>query len=109
MSRSIQPVIEAFLKGNNKKISNTESLDNRLYLFGNCIAKIDLNGDLWISDGGYNHTVTTQDRLNMLGGGIRMKKGQFYKNGVIWDGSWIKLGETPTPPIIITERTSVFN
>lgn len=94
MSKSIQPVIDAFFKFKNKKISNTESKYPSLYLFGNKIAEW-RGGYLWISDGGYKHTITTQDRLNMLGAKITFIKGQFYKNGVKWSGKWIKLEETP--------------
>jgi len=39
MSKSIEPVIEAFWKGKSKKVSNTETDGSYLYLFGNCIAK----------------------------------------------------------------------
>jgi len=52
MSRSIQPVIDAFLKGKPKKISNTETDGSYLWLFGNCIAKKGVDG-VFISNGGY--------------------------------------------------------
>lgn len=94
MSKSIRPVIDAFWKGKPKKISNTETDGSNLWLFGNCIAKKAVDG-VFISDGGYKHTKTTQDRLNMLGAGITFIKGQFYVKGIKWNGNWQKLGETP--------------
>ena len=94
MSKSIKPVIDAFLEGKAKKVSNTETDGSNLYLFGNCIAKKGIDG-IFISNGGYKATRTTQDRLNMLGANISRKKTQFYKNNVEWDGSWILLNGTP--------------
>lgn len=94
MSKSIEPVIEAFWKGKSKKVSNTETDGSYLYLFGNCIAKKETDG-VYISAGGYKPTITTQDRLNMLGAGITFIKGQFYVKSVKWDGKWLKLGTLP--------------
>ena len=77
MAKSVQPVIEAFLNGKNKKINNTEANNGKLYLFGNMIAKIDLKvGKIMITTCGWN-TPTTRDRLNMLPGiWISSKKEQ---------------------------------
>jgi hypothetical protein len=94
MAKSIQPVIDAFWKGKSKKVSNTETDGSNLWLFNNKIAKKGINS-VFISDGGYDHTVTTQNRLNMLGAEVTFRKGQFYIKGVKWKGDWIKLGETP--------------
>jgi len=96
MSKSIIPVIQTFLKGiaQSKRITNTETDGIHLWLFGNKIAEW-RGHEIYISDGGYRHSVTTQDRLNMLGAGITLKKGQFYKNGVLWSGQWIKLDSIP--------------
>ena len=106
MASSIKPVIKAFLQGKPKKVSNTETDGSNLYLFGNCIAKKGADG-IFISDGGYKHTATTQDRLNMLGARITLSKKQFYKNGKLWDGSWIRLEETPEIQEIKQERKSL--
>ena len=105
MSKSIEPVIKAFWEGKPKKISNTETNGSELWLFGNKIAKKDAGG-VFISAGGYKPTITTQDRLNMLGANIQLKKKQFYIKGVKWDGSWIKLSEKP---IEIKEKQSLFD
>lgn len=107
MSKSIQPVIDAFLKGKSKKISNTETDGSYLYLFNNCIAKKGVDG-IFISDGGYKHTVTTQDRLNMLGACVTFKKGQFYIKGIKWNGDWLKLDEIPVNKEIKVNK-SLFN
>lgn len=105
MSKSIEPVINAFLTGKSKKISNTETNGSELWLFGNKIAKKGVDG-IFISDGGYAHTSTTQDRLNMLGAKISLKKRQFYKDGVKWNGSWINIKDAPI--IKKEEKTSLF-
>lgn len=94
MAKSIEPVIDAFWKRKSKKVSNTETDGESLFLFHNCIAR-HINGKVEISAGGYKPTATTQDRLNMLGAEVIFRKGQFYIKGVKWDGDWIKLGETP--------------
>lgn len=92
MAKSIEPVIKAFYEGKSKKVSNTYTDGKRLYLFGNCIAEKRSDG-IYMSNGGYFPTRTTQDRLNMLGAEIAKKKSKFYIKGIEWDGNWIKLGE----------------
>lgn len=94
MSRYTNPVLEAFKRGRRKKITNTESTGEYLYLFGNAIARWN-KGIIEISDGGYKHTVTTRDRLNILGAKIILKQEQFYKNDVKWNGKWINIDEEP--------------
>lgn len=61
-----------------------------LFLFGNLIAVYYDNGDLEITNAGWA-TNTTKNRLNALGANITQKKGQWYLNGELWDGSWAKL------------------
>lgn len=100
MAKSIKPVIKAFLEGKPKKVSNTETDGSNLYLFGNCIAKKGTDG-IFISNGGYidkkGHicSATTKDRLSMLGARISQVNHKTFLNGVLWDGDWQKLGETP--------------
>lgn len=55
--------IKAFLNGKNTAISNTMVADNKLYLFGNCIAKIE-EGKLFVRI--YYNSTTTRERLNGL-------------------------------------------
>ncbi len=96
----IQPVINAFLKGKPKKITNTETDGNNLYLFGNCIAKKGTDG-IFISNGGYvdkkGHicSATTRDRLSLLGARIQQVNHKIYLNEKLWNGEWIKLGNSP--------------
>lgn len=78
MSKSHRPVIDAFLENRKKKITNTETDGESLYLFGNRIAWWDEQNCLWITTSGYN-TNTTRDRLNMLPDvWVRTSKGQLY-------------------------------
>lgn len=64
-----------------------ESGTTFLMLFGSDIA-IKENGVLKITNAGWQ-TKTTMERLNALPGvRIQQKKGVWYLNGEIWDGSW---------------------
>ena len=83
---------------NNKKlnINNTrvEIVDGKphMYLYGNCIAKKDENGDLLINHCGWE-TSTTQSRLNALPGvNIRSLKGNFVLNNIhVMQNGWINV------------------
>ena len=57
-----EKAIKSLLNGKNACISNTTVADNRLYLFGNCIAKIE-DGKLFVRMCGWN-TPVTRERLN---------------------------------------------
>lgn len=110
MANSVKLVIDAFLQGKPKKVSNTETDGSNLYLFGNCIAKKGIDG-IFISNGGYidkkGHicSATTKDRLSMLGAKISQVKGKIFLNGVLWNGDWIKLGNTPKQEIKQQKQT----
>ena len=71
----------AFENNENKTLSNTEVKDNKMYLWGNCIAKKE-NGKTYINMCGYN-TNTTRERLNGLSG-VNIKSKDFtpYLNGI---------------------------
>ena len=59
-------------------------------LHGNLIAK-KINGELFITDAGWD-TMTTKERLNGLPGvQITQKKSIWYLNGEQWDGEMIKI------------------
>lgn len=89
--RSIQPVIDAFLNGEAKRISNTESTGSELLLFGHCIAKRDETGSLMITNAGWS-TYTTKDRLNGLPAvSVTQRDFTWYLNGKQWDGAWVKV------------------
>lgn len=105
MSKTIEPVIESFLKGKKKKVSNTETDGSNLYLFNNRIAWRDEHtNELWISTCGYN-SKTTRDRLNMLPDvWVRTFKGQLLlyvghnstqqvSDWIKWDGKPINITE----------------
>jgi hypothetical protein len=108
MSKTIEPVVKSFLEGRKRKISNTDTDGENLYLFGNRIAwKQKINEDsyaLWVSTCGWN-SVTTRDRLNMLPDvWVRTVKGQLYlyvgnhserdvNKWIKWDGKPINVTE----------------
>ena len=89
----IKPVIEAFKEQKAKKISNTESTGKQLLLFGNCIAKWSADKIL-ITNAGWK-TVTTRDRLQILGANLHVRKGIWYLNDVEWNGNWIQIDDIP--------------
>ena len=86
----------AFYEGRKFKLSNTEVeiFDGKphMYLYGNCIAKIDENGDLLINHCGWE-TNTTKSRLNALSDvNISSRKGDFILNGIfIMPKGWINV------------------
>ena len=98
MAKSIEPVIESFLNGKPKRISNTETDGSNLYLFRNKIAFKDEYNNLWINTCNWNSR-TTRDRLSMLPDvWVSSNKGQlFLKVGnniwQKWDGKLINVTE----------------
>jgi len=86
----------AFCEHRKFKLSNTEVeiRDGKphLYLHGNCIAKIDENGDLLVSHCGWE-TPTTRSRLNALPGVyIKKYKGDFVLNDIaIMHNGWMNV------------------
>jgi len=80
---------KAFEGGYNYKNTNTVVFSKGLYLFGHKIAD---NADgLEITNCGY-FTATTKERLNALEGvNIIQRAGEWYLNGKIWGGEWIKI------------------
>jgi hypothetical protein len=97
----IKPVIDAFKAKKIKKISNTESTGKQLLLFSNVIAEWK-NNEIWITTCGWK-TVTTRDRLQILGANLYVKKGIWYLNDTEWDGNWIEISSIPK----IKEKTSI--
>ena len=86
MRKITKKAVEALLAGRNYKNSNTEVLDNAMYLHGHKIAWFDINEQLWIDNCGYP-TNTTKERLNAIPG-VRIQQVNFswYLNGEYWDG-----------------------
>lgn len=64
--------------------------ESKLYLFGNLIAIYNhYRHETHISNAGWQ-SVTTKERLNGLTGvSIVQRKGDWYLNGELWDGSWV--------------------
>ena len=58
-----EKTLKAFVNGKNTTVSNTTVSDNKLYLFGNCIAKIE-DGKLFVRI--YYNSATTRERLTNL-------------------------------------------
>ena len=102
----IKPVIEAFKEKKAKKISNTESTGKQLLLFGNCITEW-RNNQIWITSAGWK-TVTTRDRLQILGANLRVKKGIWYLNDVEWNGDWIQIDDIPNINKESKIKTSIY-
>lgn len=102
MRKITEEVCRAFLGIYKYKKSNSEvkliknnylvTVEVRLLLFGNIIAKRDLvNNETLVCDGGYK-TRTTKERLNGLPNvHIHQVKGNWYLNKVYWEGEWTKI------------------
>lgn len=86
----------AFCEHRKFKLSNTEVeiRDGKphLYLHGNCIAKIDENGDLLVSHCGWESN-TTRSRLNALPGvSVSLYKGSFVLNDIaVMHNGWMNV------------------
>ena len=90
MRKVTKQIVDAFLRGETKRISNSYTNGNELYLHGNCIARKHPNG-LIISDGGWQSN-TTKERLNAIPGvSIHQKNFRWYLNGEYWDGRSIHI------------------
>ena len=62
-------------------------------LFDNVIAKMDDCDDIWISDGDYGTSKTTEERLSAFIN-IRISKGTFIIDEKFeWDGCWFNVSE----------------
>jgi len=90
MRKITAEVVGAFNNKEAKRMNNTESTGEALYLHGNKIAEY-RDGDLWITNAGWMSN-TTKERLNGIEGvSVHQKKGVWYLNDVEWDGEWIKV------------------
>ena len=96
MKKITSTITDAFVQGQAKKISNTHTDGQGLWLFDNKIAEHREDG-MYISNAGW-HSRTTKERLNGLPDvSISQKKGEWYLNGEQWSGDWIRVN-TNTPP-----------
>jgi hypothetical protein len=90
MRKVTRDIANAFYKGEAKKISNTTTDGESIWLFGNMIAK-KLHGSLWITNAGWQSN-TTKERLNGLEGvSIQTIKGAWFLNGKQWSGGWVEV------------------
>lgn len=99
MSRKItSAIVSAFLTGTPLAMSNSRVVANGsgitiMRLFGNEIARKNWNGDgaIEITNAGW-FSATTRERLNGIPGvHIQQEDHQWYLNGNLWDGKWIKV------------------
>ena len=85
----------AFNDGRRFKSRNTEVRFNdgvlTMYLYGRAIAKKEDDG-IYISDGGYGFSRTTQERLKAFRINLRGNKGRWIRDEkFLWDGNWMKI------------------
>lgn len=105
MRQITRDIVAAFNRGEAKKIDNTRTDGQSIWLFGNKIAE-KINGVVWITNAGWQSN-TTKERLNGLDGvQISVRRGNWYLNGVMWDGGWTAAGvsysipETEYAPVV---------
>lgn len=90
MRQITEQIVRAFLRGEAKKIDNSETYGGALYLFRNKIAEF-RDGRLWITNAGWD-SKTTKERLNGLPNvSIQQKRGVWYLNGLEWGGEWVEV------------------
>lgn len=88
MRKVSREVATAFLAGKSKRVSNTHTDGEHLYLFGNKIAS-KVGDFISICDGGFS-TATTKERLNALlqlmkeSGEYKGVKGGIYQKNYTW-------------------------
>jgi len=85
-------IVNAFEGRRAKKINNSQTDGTSLWLHDNKIAEW-RDGEIWITDAGWQSR-TTKERLNGLTGvNIVQKKGQWYLNGHLWNGEWVCIND----------------
>ncbi len=89
MKKITSEIVRAFRNGEVKKIGNSYTDGNALFLFDNKIAEF-RKGYLWITNAGWR-SATTKERLNALPGvNIQQSNFVWYLDGKEWDGGWTK-------------------
>jgi len=85
-----QKIASAFLNKYSRKISNTYTDGNAIFLHDNKIAEW-RDGALWITNAGWS-TVTTKERLNGLPNvRITQRNYEWFLNKIPWNGEWIQV------------------
>lgn len=91
MRKITREIIAAFMSHECKRIGNSKTGGEFLYLHDNPIACHEPDGTISITTAGWN-TPTTRERLNGLPGvRVYVRRGQLYLNDRPWDGSWIEV------------------
>jgi len=98
MGRMITDAIaQAFLKGQRRRIANTSTDGQTIWLHNNAIARKAADGSVEITLAGWP-TATTRERLNGLLNAMGINKrvsqrgGEQMLDGKPWDGEWISVG-----------------
>jgi len=103
MNKSIEKVTTAFVSGAYVKNGNGLTDGRNLYLFGNKIAEHREDG-LYITNCGWESR-TTKNWLNGLPDiNVCQRKKQWYLNGELWDGQWIKVNSNTPPELKDAEK-----
>lgn len=90
MRKVTSEIVRAFENNDHKRVGNSYTCNQRLYLHENLIAKRE-NGKLYITNAGWKSN-TTKERLNGLDGvSINQKDFQWYLNGEKWNGEWVEV------------------
>ena len=89
-----QKVTAAWQQGKRKTVGNTSTDGRSIYLHGNCIARQEDDGRIYITDAGWQ-TLTTRERLNGILRALNIRAAVYQKNHALyfgeteWDGSWM--------------------
>ena len=90
MRKVTREVCEAFCQRASKRVGNTHTDGESLFLHGNKFAEW-RGGALHITNAGWP-TVTTKERLNGLPGVcVHQKNHEWYLNGHEWSGGWVRV------------------
>ena len=91
MRKITKEIVAAFMNREEKRIGNSHTRGEFLYLHGNAIACLNQDGTIEVTTAGWN-TPTTRERLNGIPGvRVYVRKGQLYLNDRPWDGSWTEV------------------
>lgn len=91
MRKITKEIVAAFMNHECKRIGNSKTGGEFLYLHDNIIACHEPDGTISITTAGWN-TPTTRERLNGLPGvRVNVRRGQLYLNDRPWDGSWTEV------------------
>ena len=100
MRKITREIVAAFMNREEKRIGNSHTRGEFLYLHDNPIACLNADGTIEVTTAGWN-TPTTRERLNGLPGiRVNVKQGQLYLNGFRWDGNWARSRYGVNPDVL---------